>query len=455
DLNIETDTIEYNSNIHSMFGYKENEIDNVNSWWRDKIHPEDIETVNNALTEVIKKGKERFQMEYRFKAADGSYKFIFDRAFVIKDENDEPVRMIGAMQDISHEVEEQERLKLLESVITNTKESVVITEAVPTDLQGRKILYVNEAFSTLTGYEKEEAIGKTIHFLNGPETDKATRAELGSAMDRHEAKEVEFINYKKNGEKFWINISIVPVADDDGNYTHWVAIGRDITDQKQNEEEIKASLKEKETLLAEIHHRVKNNLAVVSGMMQLQAFDSHNEELQAKLFDSVVRIKSIATVHELLYQSNSFSQLDFSDTLKKLIENISETLQNTTDITLDINCDPVQLNINQAIPASLIVNEVITNAYKHAFKGTKDNRLSFDLSENENSIHIEIKDNGVGLPDDKIMETKNSLGFHLIEVLCGQIDGVKEYKNGKKGTIFTLTFTKNETKSGSANAQMN
>ncbi|MEX2477357.1 MAG: PAS domain S-box protein [Gracilimonas sp.] len=453
DLDVQTDQMLYNSNIYNMFGYDRPEVKNVGSWWRKKIHPEDIHVVDKALAKVLKNGSERFQMEYRFQAADGSYKYIFDRAFVIKDEKGTPVRMIGAMQDVTHEIEEQEQLKLLESVVTNTNESVVITEAEPSDLPGRKIIFVNEAFTELTGYDKEFAVGKTLSFLNGPKTSQEERRKLRIAMEKYETAETKLLNYKKNGEQFWIRISMVPVIDNKGEYTHWVSIGRDITEEREYQSRIKASLDEKETLLAEIHHRVKNNLAVVSGMMQLQAFDSENKELQTKLFDSVARIKTMATVHELLYQSNSFSQLEFSDTLKKLVENISETLQKDGEIELDINCEHIKLNINQAIPAALIVNEVLTNAYKHAFSDKKKGKIEFKVAEKDQLVCIEITDNGIGIPKNKLSEG-GSLGLHLITALTGQINGTNEYVNFGDGTTFKLEFERYDDKSGTGSAKL-
>ncbi|MEX0724287.1 MAG: PAS domain S-box protein [Gracilimonas sp.] len=453
DMDIIEDHMVYNSNLQTIFGYEQTEVDNVEAWWRDKIHPDDHKLVENELEKVLQSNTDRFQIEYRFKTADGSYKHIFDRAFIIKDETGKPVRMIGAMQDITHEIEEQEQLKLLESVVTNTNESVVITEAEPSELPGRKIIFVNEAFTELTGYDKEFAIGRTLSFLNGPKTDQEERLKLRAAMQKYEPAEAELLNYKNNGEEFWIKISMVPVTDNKGNYTHWVSIGRDVTEERKYQSRIRASLDEKETLLAEIHHRVKNNLAVVSGMMQLQAFDSENKELQTKLFDSVARIKTMATVHELLYQSNSFSQLEFSDTLKKLVENISETLQKDGEIELDINCEHIKLNINQAIPAALIVNEVLTNAYKHAFSDKKKGKIEFKVAEKDQLVCIEITDNGIGIPKNKLSEG-GSLGLHLITALTGQINGTNEYVNFGDGTTFKLEFERYDDKSGTGSAKL-
>lgn len=454
DLDLVNNRMRYNSNIYHMFGYKERDVKSVGSWWKKNIHPEDLKTVEETLTEVLKKDKERFRIEYRFQAADGSYKYISDRAFVIKDETGIAIRMIGAMQDVTKEVEEEERLKLLESVITNTQESVVITEAKPGDLPGRKILYVNKAFSKLTGYSEEEVIGKTLNFLSGRKTDPGELKKLREAMGNYEMIEIEFINYKKSGEEFWINTSMVPVSDNEGNYTHWVAIGRDVTPRRTYEQEIESSLAEKETLLAEIHHRVKNNLAVISGMMQLQAFDSEDKELQEKLFDSVSRIKTMATVHELLYHTNSFSNIEFSKTLRYLIKNISETLGVRSGVHIDINSEIIKLNINQAIPASLIVNEVITNAYKHAFKDNGTGNISIDLKKTDNRVQLSIADSGIGLPQDFNHEDVSSMGLKLINVLSEQIGAEYNYNSTGNGTEFTIHFEITDVKGiGNANLE--
>ena len=187
--------------------------------------------------------------------------------------------------------------------------------------------------------------------------------------------------------------------DKNGEIISIFSLVHDISDRKKKEQEIKNSLEEKETLLSEIHHRVKNNLAVVSGMMQLQAFEDENEELKNRLYDSVIRIQTMASVHELLYQSNSFSKLDFSDTLSKLVENISGMLETSAKIKLHIDCEQIKLNINKAIPASLIVNEVVTNIYKHAFKGVGSGNLYLSVFQKNGKINISIKDDGVGMSE--------------------------------------------------------
>jgi two-component sensor histidine kinase len=215
-------------------------------------------------------------------------------------------------------------------------------------------------------------------------------------------------------------------------------------EKKRKEQEIRESLKEKETLLMEVHHRVKNNLAVVSGMMQLQAFDTENEELRQKLYDSVMRIKSMATIHELLYQSKHFSKIKLDENIKRLVSTINNTYQTGPEISINYNMEPVVLNMNQAIPASLIINEVVTNSLKHAFDNNENGNIVINLYEQHDLVHLEITDDGIGL-DQNLAENlsqKKSLGIKLIDTLSEQIEGNYEYTSPAKGTKFTLTIPK-------------
>ncbi len=346
-------------------------------------------------------------------------------------------------RDITEKRKEEERLKLLESVITNSTELVAILEPEATEEAGRKILFVNECFTRLTGYTTDEAVGNTMHILNGPKTDETQLDRLEKSMNNWEICEAEFINYHKDGTEFWVNTSMIPVPDKAGGFSHWVVIGRDISERKGYESDLKKSLTEKEVLLSEIHHRVKNNLAVVSGMMQLQIIEEESEDVIKRLYDSVFRIQTMATIHELLYESSSFSKLFFSDIIKKLVKSIHEALHQNKDISIEYDIERIELNINQAIPSSLIVNEVITNIYKHAFSGKASGNITIDLKQNENDlVQICICDNGVGLPEDFDYNVSGHLGINIIRTLTEQLKADSELTNENGGTTFTLAFKK-------------
>jgi two-component sensor histidine kinase len=216
------------------------------------------------------------------------------------------------------------------------------------------------------------------------------------------------------------------------------------------QQDLENSLKEKETLLAEIHHRVKNNLAVISGMMQLQSFKEPNEELQKKLLESTLRIKSMANIHEQLYQSHSFSNISFDTGLKTLTHTILETIYNGVEIETEFDLEAVELSINQAIPCSLIVNEVVTNSVKHAFERHEKGLISIALKQDNERVLLKISDNGAGMEGsahEMNQDSENtSLGMELIEALVIQLEADYRYHSPdlENGTTFELSFTLND-----------
>lgn len=454
DADLVEDTVTFNSNIQDVFGYKEEEVGKSGEWWLSKIHPEDRERVDSEFKAAELKNADRVQAEYRFQCADGSYKFINDRAYVISDDKGNPVRMIGAMQDITKQKEENMWLKLLESAIANTTEAIAIIEEKSPASPQRNILYVNDAFENLTGFGRNDALGNSLLKFMGPNTDQREVVRVIKCLDRGENCELETSYTDSDGEKKWAHVSFASVKNDFGDYSHWICIGRNVTERRERISQLSESLQEKETLLMEIHHRVKNNLAVVSSMMLLQAMDEQDESLQKKLYDSVARIRTMVTIHEMLYESGSFSKLNFSVNLRKLVSTITETIHNQKKIHVEFNCDEVELNVNQAIPSSLIVNEVVTNSIKHAFKEKESGKIMVDLKEKDNQIILKVMDDGRGLPENFKNVENSSLGLQLIDVLSKQMDANYDFnsKNGD-GTEFSIQFDKSMVK-GIGNAYL-
>lgn len=250
--------------------------------------------------------------------------------------------------------------------------------------------------------------------------------------------EYRYLNMQETYSVFLENAFII--RDEEGIPVRMIGALQDITTLRQKEQAIRESLKEKETLLTEIHHRVKNNLAIISGMLQLQAFEEE-DNVRDKLLNSVRRIQSIALIHEHLYQSDSFSRLNFSENLKELACNIIDAFKSGKDIKFNCKLNPVQLNINQALPASLIVNEVLTNTLKHAFKEKDAGKITLKLYQAGRQVALEIKDNGAGLPKEFNSKDK-TLGLVIINELAKQLDAGYTYESPGQGTVFTLRFNK-------------
>lgn len=268
DLDIVHDRMQYNNGIYSMFGYSKLEVDHIGDWWKEKLHPEDLPKVTSALAEMYEKGQTHLQIEYRFRCADGSYKYVYDRGFLIKNSLGKPVRMIGAMQDINKQKIEENRLRLLESVITNTNDAVVITDT-GDENNDVKIIYVNNAYEKMTGYTREEVLGKNPRILQGPDTDRNVLKRLKNSLSKFEPCEIEIINYKKNGEAFWTDISLAPVTDANGNYKHWIGIKRDITEKRKQLFEIEEQNRKLKDIAWTQSHIVRAPLARIMGLVNL------------------------------------------------------------------------------------------------------------------------------------------------------------------------------------------
>lgn len=201
---------------------------------------------------------------------------------------------------------------------------------------------------------------------------------------------------------------------------------------------------ERKTLLSEIHHRVKNNMAIISGMIQLQAFNEPDENLRNKLLKSVTRISSMAAVHEQLYESESFSSLNYTKNLRKVVDDTIRALDASKEVLVDYKCDSVRLNINQSIPCSLIVSEMIFHFIKFGFSGCDKPEVKILMKEKENHIRIEIRDNGQSIEEYLMDEETDGTGFQLIRVLSEQLEADFNYQSGDTENSFTLTFEKSD-----------
>ena len=228
--------------------------------------------------------------------------------------------------------------------------------------------------------------------------------------------------------------------DENGRVIRMIGTHLDITEQEELRIKIENSLKEKTLLLSEIHHRVKNNLAIVTGLLSLQSIGSEDEELKALLGETARRIKSIAQVHELLYNTDSFTDIPFDKYVRTLTNSISETLDNKNgSINLDID-ENLVININQAIPLGLLLNELITNSFKYAFDLTsKKNEINFSLNFKEGFFHANYHDSGAGFDSSKL-ESSSSLGSLLIDTLLQQLEADFQIET-EKGYKIDFTFT--------------
>lgn len=470
DWKIQEDSFIWNKGIQGIFGYSKEEVGNTSKWWFDRIHPEDSIKMSIKLYSFIEQKTEKWQDEYRFKCADGSYKYVFDRGFLVKDENGTAIRMIGAIQDVTKQKEEEQRLKLLETVITQTKDSVIITESEKSNKGIPKIVFVNPAFTEMTGYKSSEVIGKAPTVFMGKQSVKNDMRKLSEALRKKEEFRFETLNHKKNGQEYWINFSMIPITNQEGDHSHWISIQRDITDEKKQE-------KEKEQLIRELtqnnkdlkqfsyitSHNLRAPLSNLTGLLNLMddipvengelkeilnGFSTSTHLLNETINDlvKVVIIKDNPSIQkeEVLIKDvfeNVFNQLSFLISLHKPI--------------LKIELEKVTiLHINKAYLESILLN-LFTNAIKYR-SPKRTLRIFVSSKEVGDEITLVFKDNGIGIDmernRDKIFglyqrfhnyPDSKGLGLYLVksqvETMGGSIQVESEVD---KGTTFTITFKK-------------
>ncbi len=302
------------------------------------------------------------------------------------------------------------------------------------------ITFINEEFSRFFNIKREEIIGRSgLNFIPEQQRDNILKL-IGSLNIHRPVITHENQVTKLNGHHWqqWIDQALF---DESGKIVEYQSIGMDITAQKVASEKIEKSLKEKEILLKEIHHRVKNNMQVISSLLSLQSHYVRDEYDRSLFIDSQNRVHSMALVHEKLYRSDNLSEISFGDYIIDLSNEIRNSLMHMrNNIEIVIDARNVLLGIDQAIPCALIINELLSNAIKYAFPDGRSGTIAITMNKNEDGTHsLVVSDNGQGMPENIDFRNTGTLGLQIVISLTAQLNGTIEFDGGN-GTKFTLTF---------------
>jgi len=351
------------------------------------------------------------------------------------------IRDITKRKEIERLIQEQN--SKLESIFENKSEILIWTLDMHCQLSS-----FNSKFCNYLKYNFNitPKIGDSIiELLSTIISQKALPYFRNNLTQAAKGKPQQFEGLLKNygsGRSFWLETFLSPIKLEGKNVFEMACVALDITEKKNNEIQLTKSLKEKEVLLKEVHHRVKNNLQVISSILNLQSSYVKDENTLNILRESQNRVKSMSFIHESLYRSNDFSEVNFSEYINNLASNILHTFSHEDcPVFLELDLGQFKLNLDQAIPTGLIVNELITNAMKYAFKGIKDPVLLVSLQIEDGQVRIRIEDNGIGLPDNFSIHESDSLGLQLVTTLIEQLDGEMSVKV-EKGTKYLITFVK-------------
>jgi len=305
------------------------------------------------------------------------------------------------------------------------------------------ILMVNAQTEISFGYSRVELVGQAVEILV-PERFRdghisARQDYLSDPVTRPMGAGRDLFGLRKDGSEFPIEIGLGLIDDENGSIVLSSII--DITERKNAHDRLKKALSEKEVLLKEVYHRVKNNLQVVSSLINLQAASVKSQETADLLKQSADRIKAMALLHEKLYQSKNLAQIDFNEYVRSLVDHLLFGYGSRSDkAAIDMVIDNVFLGVDTAIPCGLIINELLSNALKHAFPSGRQGQIRIVFTNCQGEYSLTIADNGIGLPDDLDFKKSSSLGLQLVDTLTNQLLGHMTLIR-KNGSEFTLHFT--------------
>ncbi|MBH8553919.1 PAS domain S-box protein [Nostocaceae cyanobacterium CENA357] len=488
DWNLKTNEVFFSARWKQMLGYEEQEISNHLDERVKRVHPDDLDCVTKAVADHFVKTTPFYINEHRVLCKDGSYKWILDRGQALWDENGKVVRMVGSHTDITEHKQAEEALSSLlnqlETIVEQrTAELTKINESLEAEIIHRQQIeealreseqrfratfhqaavgiahvetngrwsLVNQRLCDIVGYTPRELQLRTFQDITHPDDLDADLKYVEQMLTGDiQTYSMEKRYFRKDGSIVWINLTASLVREVSGLPKYFIAVIEDISerqaalrDRQLSQERLQASLLEKEVLLKEIYHRVKNNLQVISSLLSLQS-EYIKDKQDVEIFQkSQQRIASMALIHEKMYRSTDLARINFGEYVQDLVASLCTSYELNEDaIALIFNIDEhILLGLDTALPCGLIIHELVSNALKYAFPEGKKGEIKIEILEYPNKqILLNISDNGIGLPPNFNFNNTASLGWQLVDALATQIDGGINIKN-EKGVEFQILFS--------------
>ncbi len=443
---ITSSSVYVNNQVFELLGYTPEFVQQLGCQFLEQtVHPEDLHRIHALSSRFadVSNG-EVLETEYRMKHTNGSWRWFRSHDVVFtRSAYGLPEQILGTAQDITDRKRIELALRESEERFRQLAENIQDVFWI-SDVQTQNVLYISPVYEQIWGFSCESLYANPYQWVDAiyPEDRELVftnwfRAKQGETVIS------EYRIVRPNGEIRWICDRAFPIKNEQGEVYRLVGIAEDISDRKLSEDRIRASLREKEVLLKEIHHRVKNNLQIIASLLRLQTNRIENNVARTMLEDSRKRVESMALVHESLYRSGDFSRINFSKYVENLAANLFRTYTiqpNTISFRVSID-DDIFITLAQAIPCGLIINELIGNALKHGFKNCQHGEVFLTLNANLNQqITLTVGNKGDKLPEDFDFQNTQSMGLKLVMTLVKQLKGIIEMENGDT-TLFKVKFT--------------
>lgn len=384
--------------------------------WMELVHPDDLGKLIESTTNAFHSGQRTTRSFRVYSRVEQAYLWFEDRFYPVLDNKGKVKGFYGSTRDISERTRYEEELLKSKKTYKSLYENALVG-IFRTDVKTKRPVTANDTCCRLFGYDsQEEFLSKFIateHYVDIKERDDNFHQLFRDGQIND-----SIIHFRKaNGDHFWGQFSVKLIPET----TEIEGVVIDVTEQVNYERQLRASLQEKELLLKEVHHRVKNNLQVISGLLQIQADKYNNSEVSSPLLESMARIRSIASAHEHLYQSENLAEIDFTGYLNKLAVSVME-LATEKKIDIRFSGNKLTLDIEKAIPLGMIFNELVSNSIKHGFKGQESGTIDVKIEKDKDVIVMSIDDDGQGFENNFSAE-EETLGWKLVKALARQVKG--------------------------------
>ncbi len=429
-----------NKKAGEVFGYPEEEIIGKN--WVETFIPEDrIEEVDAVFSQIMTGSVKDVEfIENEVLTRTGEVRNIAWHNSVLKNEKNEITGLLSSGEDVTVRKRAEQALKESEEKFRSIVENVndIIYAVRPDGV----FTYVSPNWREMLGHGAEEVIGRSFSEFVHPEDVRLCAEFLEKVLTTGEKQSgVEYRVAHKNGTWRWHFSNGSPIKDAGNRTLSYIGVARDVTERRQAEQDLKNALAEKEILLKEIHHRVKNNMQTIASLLYKQQRHTDDENAKMILEDSIGRVKSMALIHERIYRSQNLARINLSDYLHDFAGKLFKAYaQKSADVSLQIRADDVYLPVDKSIPVALIVNELVTNALKYAFPKHRPGTVRIECAESNGEITLKAGDDGVGLPENISVERARSLGLYLVYNLAVRQLGGRLHINKERGTEFVIRF---------------
>ncbi len=404
------------------------------------VHPDDLEKVKQAFNSAVE-GSGYYNIEHRiFRASDRSERIIKTHGIAIKDENGRVVKMLGAIQDITEEAqlirEKEERREYLETILTAVPDAVVTLD------KNHHVIEWNPGAENLFHYTAQEAVGKHVDALvafNGSEIMQEAREYSASVTSGTPFYLQETVRYTKEGDPIDVLMSAAPIHID-GQLVGAVGVYADITKLKTAEQSVFKLLKEKNQLIKEVHHRIKNHMNTMYSILSVQASYFKNPDVLAAFEEAKNRIRLMQSLYHKLYSGSDSNTMQLQPFILELIRDLQTAYSTTAYISISTEIENILVTAKQSLPIGIIVTELITNSFKYAFPQSQAGHISVSLKKTKSNIlEIRIVDDGDGATESISTDKTYGFGLTLVEGYARQFDGTVDIES-TNGTSITVTL---------------